>query len=1103
MISTPHLGKLGKTAAAKGRIFILALSCAALLSSPAFASTLTRTSSFTYDAATGLLTSETIEPTATSCNGNNTSCAVATTYTYDAYGNKTAATVSGSGVTTRSTSSGYDSQGEFQTSAANALSQSESWVYDQRFGVPTSHTGPNGLTTTWSYDTFGRVTQENRPDGTKTVYTYINCATSGTCISGAAIAQSAVTYAPGGSTIISPTTTSYYNSLSRKIAVTTQGFDGSTIITTIQYDTNGRVSQTSRPYFQSGGTPHLTVNTYDTIGRVTQVSLPNGGTLTYAYHGLTTSVTNDHGQTTTTVKNAQGLNASVTDALGHTTNYGYDAGGNLTSITDPYGNVAANTYDIRSQKIASSDPDMGSWSYVYDVLGELVSQTDAKGQTSTLSYDLLGRVTSRSENSQVSSWTYDTATHGIGKVAEAKACTSSGCATVVSDRTFAYDSLGRPSSSITTVDGIANTYTQTYDSDGRPSTIAYPSGLTLQYVYTSLSYLSQIKDNSSGTAYWTANARDAEMHPVSQTFGNGVTQSNTYDPNTGFLTNVRAGPSDQVAAFDYNYDTLGNLNYRSDNLSGVFEYGCYDALNRLSQYAVGNGVTSCTAATNNKQVTYDALGNITSKTGVGAYAYNASGSSRPHVVAEIVGTVNGVVNPTYSYDANGNMTSGGGRSVSVTSFNMVAVISQGTASATFAYDDAHQRIKQTLVAGSTTTVTTYLNDPASGAMEDKAVTGSTTTWHDYILADGHIVAEKFSGATNATRYFVLDHLSSIAVVTDENGNVVERDFYDAWGKRRNADGSDDTTCSLTSQTTHGFTNQEEIDAMCLVNLNARVYDPLLGRFMSPDPTVEQQFNLQDLNRYSYVGNNPLSFTDPSGLCFLGCFWKQSWFAPLLDIALFFVGLPELEAGFGLASNATAAFSTFLIPNAAIAGGISGGITGGLKGMFLGAAEGAAFAGLVPTLGGNINGILGTTASAPFIGKFLAGGLVGGIFSAANNGNFASGFLAAGVGSLAGPLAGNGLSPQGIFISAVLGGAASVLGGGKFANGAITGAFAYAAENCASGGCDTITSSNRTSAGGSGTQNSSDTQDRNPYRICNSKFKRSGLANNLRLSACQR
>ena len=1049
MISTPHLDRPGKTAAVKGRVFVLALFCAALLSKSATASTLTRTSSFAYNSGTGLLTSETIEPTATSCNGNNTSCGVTTSYTYDAYGNKTAATVSGSGVTTRSTSSGYDSQGEFQTSAANALSQSESWVYDQRFGVPTSHTGPNGLTTTWSYDTFGRVTQENRPDGTKTVYTYINCATSGTCASGAAIAQSAVAYAPDGSTIISPTTTSYYNSLSRKIAVTTQGFNGATIITTIQYDANGRVLNTSRPYFQSGGTPHLTVNSYDTIGRVTQVSLPNGGSVTYAYHGLTTSATNDHGQTTTTVKNAQGLNAAITDALGHTTNYGYDAGGNLTSITDPYGNVTTNSYDIRGQKIASSDPDMGSWSYIYDVLGELVSQTDAKGQTATLSYDLLGRVTSRSENGQVSSWSYDTATHGIGKVAEAKACTSSGCPTVLSDRTFNYDSLGRPSSSATTVDGTANTYTQTYDSNGRPSTVAYPSGLTLQYVYTSLSYLSQVKDNSSGTAYWTANARDAEMHPVSQTFGNGVTQSNTYDPNTGFLTNVRAGPSDQVAAFDYNYDTLGNLNYRSDNLSGVFEYGCYDTLNRLTQYAVGNGVTSCTAATNNKQVTYDALGNITSKTGVGAYAYNASGSSRPHAVASIVGTVNGVVNPTYSYDANGNMTAGGGRTVSVTSFNMVAVISQGTASATFAYDDAHQRIKQTLVAGSTTTVTTYLNDPASGAMEDKAVTGSTTTWHDYILADGHIVAEKFSGTTNATRYFILDHLSSIAVVTNESGAVVERDFYDAWGKRRNADGSDDTTCSLSSQTTHGFTNQEEIDALCLVNLNARVYDPLLGRFMSPDSFNQDIYNLQLLNRYTYVGNNPLSFTDPTG----HFFGIDDLFYFAISLAID-VGVAELTKNIPIIGDILTVLAGIecgpicAAREAAINTGVQSGSVGkALEAFVLTYAEANAFKFAGDISQGAGGGVIGHT-----LATFATHGLVGGIFSVASGGKFESGFLAAGVGSLGdlvpqfGPTL-DGYPVVNIAINASLGGAASMLGGGKFENGAITAAFAYLYNNC--------------------------------------------------------
>jgi hypothetical protein len=90
------------------------------------------------------------------------------------------------------------------------------------------------------------------------------------------------------------------------------------------------------------------------------------------------------------------------------------------------------------------------------------------------------------------------------------------------------------------------------------------------------------------------------------------------------------------------------------------------------------------------------------------------------------------------------------------------------------------------------------------------IPGATTTWHDYILVDGHIVAEKYSGATTATDYFVLDHLSSVAVVTDGTtgsptyGQAIERDAYDAWGRRRNLDGSDNTACSIASTTTRGL-----------------------------------------------------------------------------------------------------------------------------------------------------------------------------------------------------------------------------------------------------------------------------------------------------------
>ena len=84
---------------------------------------------------------------------------------------------------------------------------------------------------------------------------------------------------------------------------------------------------------------------------------------------------------------------------------------------------------------------------------------------------------------------------------------------------------------------------------------------------------------------------------------------------------------------------------------------------------------------------------------------------------------------------------------------------------------------------------------------------------------------------------------------------------------------DDPAGVIASQTNRGFTGHEELDAVGLVHMNGRVYDPLLARFGTPDPTTESPFSTQGWNRYSCVGNSPLNFTDPSGYCFLGCFWK--------------------------------------------------------------------------------------------------------------------------------------------------------------------------------------------------------------------------------------
>jgi len=233
-----------------------------------------------------------------------------------------------------------------------------------------------------------------------------------------------------------------------------------------------------------------------------------------------------------------------------------------------------------------------------------------------------------------------------------------------------------------------------------------------------------------------------------------------------------------------------------------------------------------------------------------------------------------------------------------------------------------------------------------------------------------------------------------------------------------------------------------MSAICLINFNARVYDPTLARFLSADPMVGSIFDLQQLNRYSYVTNNPLSLTDPSGMCFLGCFWNQTWFRAIAGLAVGwgledFV-LPQLEAGLG--ATAAGGMQTALgFVNAGIAGGASGAITTGtLKGAALGALE----AGLFHEAGNLLQGKDGFTVfQSHDAGAFVLHGLVGGIVNAANGRDFTQGFLAAGMGTLGQDFYdGNGFHAA--VASVTLGGMGSVLGGGKFLNGAETAAYAY-------------------------------------------------------------
>ncbi|MBZ0243633.1 MAG: RHS repeat-associated core domain-containing protein, partial [Bacteroidales bacterium] len=119
------------------------------------------------------------------------------------------------------------------------------------------------------------------------------------------------------------------------------------------------------------------------------------------------------------------------------------------------------------------------------------------------------------------------------------------------------------------------------------------------------------------------------------------------------------------------------------------------------------------------------------------------------------------------------------------------------------------------------------------------------------------------GSSEQLYYVLKDHLGSITGIADASGNILEDLSYDPWGRRRNANDWTDYNVAPT-RFDRGYTGHEHLGQFGLINMNGRVYDPFLARFLSTDPQLQSPDYSQNYNRYSYVWNNPLKYTDPSG-----------------------------------------------------------------------------------------------------------------------------------------------------------------------------------------------------------------------------------------------
>lgn len=180
--------------------------------------------------------------------------------------------------------------------------------------------------------------------------------------------------------------------------------------------------------------------TYDDYGRLVETRKPSpaGGDAVESveYNGLSITTTDAKGHEKTTRKNALGQTIKIEEEESAYVNYYYDAIGNLIE-TIPNGNGSMKivmTYDILGNKISMIDPDMGSWTYKYNALGQLIYQKDAKLQETRITYDKLGRKTKEISADGTSTWSYDKASKGKGKLYQE----SNGKIT----KTYSYDSKG-------------------------------------------------------------------------------------------------------------------------------------------------------------------------------------------------------------------------------------------------------------------------------------------------------------------------------------------------------------------------------------------------------------------------------------------------------------------------------------------------------------------------------------------------------------------------------------------------------------------------------------------------------------------------------------
>ncbi len=772
---------------------------------------------------------------------------------YDDYGNITSSTISAPNFTpataSRNTLYSYNPEycGRFLTETKKVIDGAEyitSSTYYGETGLVSSSTDINELTTSYYYDGFGRLEKTVAPNGVQQVnklfwaHDHEDNPENGL-------------YYAWSQRSGESASCSFFNKTRQDLLSMSDDFKGRKVYQKNSYDELGRLKQTSNLHYSE---PDLlwSYYSYTSTGLIKKLVSPTA-TINKQYDGrITTSVNQTINRQTSEETNAIGNIIKVSDE-GGIIDYEYYSSGKHSSITSN-GTSIGYIYDALGNIETLKDPDAGTITYDYNPFGEIIKQTNGNGMTYEMEYDGLGRLVTKnllgSIDDKVTCTYYTNRVNGYGQLQSITK--ANGIQT-----NYLYDEYARVIEKAQTVDNNTYQFNYEYNILGKIDTKYWPSGFAVNYHYKN-GYLSGVEQSNTGTILWDLEDVNAQGQVLQYRLGNGLLTEKVFD-SYGFPVSITTDNQVQTLNYSFNPNT-GNLIWRESAvyppygnhmLREDFTYDLTTLNNRLESWKVGNGTTY--------ENLYQANGNIESKSDVGTYMYDNI-EEGPHAVSRIK-------NPNTTYLDN---TKNREQVITYTGFdktNTITILDENDPEVSshmeFTYGPDQARRKTVLYKNNEMVQTKYFIGNSLEIEKDKD--NNTRELHYINAGDGLLAIYEIDSRGSGSMYYVhKDYLGSLESITNQEGEVIEKLSFDPWGRRRNATNWTYDNLPDSYLFSRGFTGHEHLDEFDLVNMNGRTYDPVLGRFLSPDNYVQAPYYTQSFNRYSYVFNNPFKYTDPSG-----------------------------------------------------------------------------------------------------------------------------------------------------------------------------------------------------------------------------------------------